>query len=259
MPKQATRRGQNLASYVYGVVPADLKAAPEDRGLGDPAGEVQLVRHGEIAALISDVDVDQPLGQPGDYLAHERLLDATAAQAPVLPFRFGAVMSDPDAIVEELLKPYHDEFRAALDELKGQAEYILRGRYVEQAVIAEVLGENREVARLREAIRNRPEDATRNERIRIGEIIAASIEVKRDADTNLVLDLLSGHFTSAVIREPTHERDAVHVALLARTGEQQELERVANELAERWTGRVDLRLFGPLAPYDFVTAQTGGA
>ncbi|MFC4115585.1 GvpL/GvpF family gas vesicle protein [Nonomuraea zeae] len=254
VPKQATRRTQNLASYVYGIVLADSKGTPQE-GLGDPAGKVKLVRHGEIAALVSDVDVDQPLGQPGDYLAHERLLDAVAAKGPVLPFRFGGVLTDVDAVVEELLTPHHDEFLAALEELKGQAEYTVRGRYAEQAVLWEVIEENPEAAGLLEAIRGRSEDATRNERIRLGEIIAAALEAKRDADTQVALDALEGHYTEALVREPTHEHDAVLLALLVKTGDRKGLERAVSELSERWEGRVEMRLLGPLAPYDFVVAQ----
>lgn len=255
VPKQSTRQGQTLASYVYGIVPADLKMPPDERGLGDPAGKVHMVRHGEIAALVSDVDVDQPLGQPGDFMAHERLLDAVAAKGSVLPFRFGSVVANTDAVVAELLEPHHDELLAALRDLKGQAEYIVKGRYAEQAVMAEILAENGEAASLREVIRGTSEDATRNERIRLGEIIAASVEAKREVDTQLLCDALSGLYAEGVIREPTHELDAVNVAFLVKTSDQEELERALSEFGEQWAGRVELRLLGPLAPYDFVTAQ----
>ncbi|HEX4812420.1 MAG TPA: GvpL/GvpF family gas vesicle protein [Nonomuraea sp.] len=255
VPKQATRRKQTLASYVYGIVPADARIPSDERGLGDPAGKVTVVRHGEVAALVSDVDVDQPLGRPGDYVAHERLLDAVASAAPVLPFRFGSVVAGADAVVNELLQPHHDDFLAALNELAGQAEFVVKGRYEEQAVMREILAENPEAAGLLEAIRGTSEDATRNERIRLGELIAGALEAKRDMDTRLVCDGLAGHYTQAVIREPSHENDAVNVALLVRTSQQEALERTLSAFGEQWSGRVNLRLLGPLAPYDFVTAQ----
>ncbi|MFG2077402.1 GvpL/GvpF family gas vesicle protein [Nonomuraea maritima] len=255
VPKQRAGKAENLASYVYGIVPADLKSPPETEGLGEPAGKVRLVRHGEIAALVSDVDAGEPLGRPGDYYAHERLLDATAAKSPVLPFRFGAVLSDADAVVRELLEPHHDEFSAALRELEGMAEFIVRGRYVERALLSEILAESPEAESLRRLIRGRDEMATRDERIRLGEIVAESIEAKRDMDTQLLVDGISGHYEMAVVRQPTHEQDAVHVALLVETGRQRELEETLTAFGERWEGRVDLRLLGPLAPYDFVTTQ----
>jgi Gas vesicle synthesis protein GvpL/GvpF len=255
VPEQAARRGETLASYVYGIVPADARIPSDERGLGDPAGKVTLVRHGEIAALVSDVDVDRPLGRPGDYVAHERLLDAVSAESPVLPFRFGSVVADTDAVMNELLRPHHDDFLGALRELEGQAEFVVKGRYEERAVMREILEEDREAAALREAISGTSEDATRNERIRLGEIIAGAIEAKRDADTRLLCDALAGYYTQAVIREPSHENDAVNLALLVRTSEQEALERELSGFGDRWADRVRLRLLGPLAPYDFVTAQ----
>ncbi|MEV4292148.1 GvpL/GvpF family gas vesicle protein [Nonomuraea bangladeshensis] len=244
-----------LGVYVYGIVPAGTKVPPDEQGLGDPAGEVRLVRHGDIGALVSEVDVDRPIGRPGDFLAHERLLDAVSRTAAVLPFRFGSVLTNEEAVTEELLAPHHDDFLAALDELEGCAEYIVKGRYVEEALMGEILAENPEAASLREAIRGTSEDATRNERIRLGEIIAASVEAKRDLDTRTMLDALDGCYAQAVIREPSHEQDAVNLALLMRADEQETLERQLGDFAESWAGRVNIRLLGPLAPYDFVVAQ----
>ncbi|MCK2221322.1 GvpL/GvpF family gas vesicle protein [Actinomadura sp. ATCC 31491] len=255
VPKQASRQNTTLGAYVYGIVPADTQVPPDQRGLGDPAGKVTLVRHGQIAALVSEVAVDQPLGQPGDFLAHERLLDAVSGKTSVLPFRFGSVLTNAEAVVEELLKPHHDDFANALNELKGYAEYIVKGRYVEETLMGEILSENPEAATLREAIRGTSEDATRNERIRLGEIIAGTIEAKRDLDTRLLLDAVTGCYAQAAIREPTHEQDAVNVALLMRTSDQEALEQKLGDFAKRWSGRVDVRLLGPLAPYDFVVAQ----
>ncbi|GAB2916084.1 GvpL/GvpF family gas vesicle protein [Nonomuraea fastidiosa] len=252
---QATQEAQNLATYVYGIVPAETEVSRDQKGLGEPPSEVRLITHRDIAAVVSDVNVDRPLGRPADLLAHEELLDGMAAKGPVLPFRFGAVLSGTGAVVDELLGPHHDDFRAALDELTGTTQYVVKGRYQERAVLAEILAESPEAASLREAIRGTSEDATRNERIRLGEIITASVEAKRDMDTRLLLDGLTGHYLQASLREPSHEWDAAHVALLVKADKSKELEQALKEFGERWTDRVDLRLLGPMAPYDFVIAQ----
>jgi hypothetical protein len=240
-------------TYVYGIVPADVEVTADARGLGEPAGRIELVSHGDIAALISEVDVDRPLGRPDDLMAHERLLDDVAEVVPVLPLRFGAVLANRQAVVDELLEPYQEEFLAALNELEGRAEYVVKGRYIERAVLTEVLAENAEAAGLRDEVRSRPEEATRNARMRLGEIIAGAVEAKRETDTQVAVQELRPLYSMAVIREPSHEQDAVHLAVLAETARQRELEQAVDELARRWEGRVELRLLGPLAPYDFVT------
>ena len=73
--------------HVYGIVPGDVEVVADVRGVGDPPGRVQLVRHRGLAALVSEVGLDHPLGTPDDLQAHQQLLDAVVAQVPVLPLR----------------------------------------------------------------------------------------------------------------------------------------------------------------------------
>ncbi|MEV6431648.1 GvpL/GvpF family gas vesicle protein [Nocardia sp. NPDC051463] len=241
--------------YVYGIVPADVEPEPHATGVGDPPGEVSVVRHGEIAALISTLESDRPLGTPEDLTAHAELLDGSATVAPVLPLRFGAVMTDTEAVENELLEANADEFRAALQELEGRAQFVIRGRYVENAILQELLDENAEAARLREEIRDKSEDATRNARIALGELINQAIEAKRAEDTRTVISELEKFEPLVNQREPSHEEDAVHIAVLVELARQAELEETLRQLSEHWDGRVELNLLGPMAAYDFVTKR----
>jgi hypothetical protein len=170
--------------------------------------------------------------------------------------RFGAVLTDADAVVQELLAPHHDEFAAALEELEGHAEYVVNGRYVEETVLREILADNPDAARLRDEIRETgAEDATRDARIRLGELISRAISAQRDDDTRTLIDAVDPYCVEISVREPAHEDDAAHVALLVETDRQKELEQALGELAGEWDGRVILQLIGPMAPYDFVTAS----
>lgn len=244
---------ENTGWYVYGIVPADVEANPDAHGVGDPPGQVELVRRGQIAAMVSEVRTDRPLGTPQDLMAHQRLLDAAVAVAPVLPLRFGAVLTDREEVAEELLGAHHDEFHAALEELQGVAEYVVKGRYDESTVLAEVLVENPEADRLRREIKGKPEELTRDLRMTLGEMINQAITGKREQDTQSVVEALDRYAKSSTVRDPAHEMDAVHVALLVDTELQGDLEHAVEELSRGWEGRIKLQLLGPLAAYDFVT------
>ncbi len=245
--------------YVYGIVPGDVQVEKDAEGIGDPPAKVELIREGEIAALVSVVPIDRPLGKPEDLQAHARLLDGTASVAPVLPLRFGAVLTDAEAVSSELLREHHDEFVSALGELEGHAEYIVKGRYDEKAILSEVLSESDQARGLREEIRDKSEDASRNARMALGELVTKAIETKRDADTKIVVDEIGDLALHVNIRPPTHELDAVHVALLAEVDRQGDLEATIEKLAENWGDRVQLRLLGPVAAYDFVVTGAGKA
>lgn len=48
------------------------------------------------------------------------------------------------------------EFSAALEELEGNAQFVVKGRYVEETILSEVLSELPEAQRLREQIQGQP-------------------------------------------------------------------------------------------------------
>jgi len=247
------------AVYVYGIVPGDVEIKESAQGIGDPPATVEIVHEGDIAALVSVITADHALGTPEDLQAHAKLLDGTAGVAPVLPMRFGAVMTDEDAVAAELLRDHHDEFAQALKALEGQAEYLVKGRYDEKAFLTRLLSENEQARQLSDDIRGASEDASRNSRIALGELIASSIETMRNSDTEAVINDLEGIAGQVNPREPTHEWDAVHVALLAEVERQSELEEAVNRLNKKAGGLMTLRLLGPVAAYDFVvTAKAEG-
>ncbi len=265
-PQRGSGGGQAACSdrvggvYVYGIVPADATPGRDLTGVGDPPGPVTVIRCGHVAALVSQVSAPWSLGSPRDLTRHAQILDSSASSVPVLPMRFGTMLADEDEVACELLEPNHDLFATALGELAGRVQYVVKARYDEEAIIREVLSENAQAARLRERIRGSAPGLTGSARIRLGEIVSRAIAAKRYNDTRVVTARLDGHCEASVIREPKHERDAVHMAVLVRTGKQDGLQRTLGDLAREWRGRVDLRLLGPMAAYDFVaTSATGGA
>ena len=92
------------------------------------------------------------LGTPDDLRAHAQVLDTAVADRPVL-LRSGMVMATKDAVAVELRAVYQAAFAATLMQAEGRAQYVVKGRDVEQAVLAEALAEIPEAARLAKLIR----------------------------------------------------------------------------------------------------------
>jgi hypothetical protein len=254
--KKSDRAAEATGIYVYGIVPADVQVEDDAQGIGDPPATVKVIREGDIAALVSPVPTDEPLGKPECLQAHARLLDGTAAVAPVLPLRFGAVMTDEESVAEELLRKNHAEFVGALQALEGHAEYVVKGRYEEGTILREVISESAEAQGLREKLAGMSEDASRKARMALGEIVVKALDAKRAADTDAVVKKLKGVAKQVNVRKPTHELDAVNVAVLAAVDDEDELQAEVDDLAEVWGDRVHVRLLGPLAAYDFVISRT---
>lgn len=247
---------QQKGIYVYGILPADIEVAVGIPGVGEHPGLLRDVRCDGLAALISEVDSSGRLGSPADLRTHREILDATAAEVPVLPLRFGTILASEDAVAEDLLAAHHDEFTAALDQLEGRTEFQVKGRYVKDAVLGEVLSQNKQAAGLRDAIQGKDPDAAGNARIELGQLLNQAVKASREEDTRVLRQAMERVCVASIAREPAHELDAVHVAFLVAVDQEPEVERVIEDLAQEWEGRIDVQLLGPTAAYDFArTAQ----
>ena len=243
--------GAESAKYVYGVVPADSRARPKGSGIGGKP--LRLIASGELAAITSDVP-DGPLEAGRDELmSHSKVLAETleAARA-VLPMRFGVVMPSDDSVREELLDAFRPDLEAQLDEMDGKIEMSLKGIYDEAVVLREVVAENREIAGLREAISSAPPDAMYPERIRLGELVAETLNAKREADEHAILDRLAPHAIAMDVNPPILERMAVNAAFLLERDDTTAFDAELERLAEENHPRIGFKLTGPLPPHSFV-------
>jgi hypothetical protein len=241
------------AVYVYGLVGADTQLPDGLTGLG-PSGKVSTVTHRDVAAIVSDVPGDRPLGTRDDLLAHEAVVDSVAASTAVLPMRFPAVVEE-EGIVEELLAPHHDRFVTALGELEGRVQYTLKGRYEQDVVLREVLEGDPEIQALQAEVRDLPEDATYHQRLRLGELVVAALEQRRDDEAAQLVERVEPHTVGVVAHHPGQPDDVVNAAFLVEREYAQGFEDAVEQLGEQLHGRVRLRLLGPLAPYDFVAGE----
>lgn len=241
--------------YIYGVVPVTLEELPDVAGVGDPPGEVTLLPHKDVAAVVSPIRGDQPLGKPDDLRAHYQLLNEIATSVPVLPLRFGAVLADVDSVTETLLRPYHDEFLDDLRQLENHVEFAIKGDYIEAELLHTVLTENKMAAQLRDQMRGMSEEASRDTRIALGELVQIAIAAKREDDATYLVTVLEPLTEAMTVREPPGEYGAVDIAVLVHTDKIDELTNAVGAASEQWQERMETRLLGPLAPFDFVNSD----
>jgi hypothetical protein len=240
-------------TYVYGLIKAETDLPDGLAGLG-PSGRVSKIAHGRIAAIVSDVPIDRPLGVRGDLVAHETVVDAVAAEAAVVPMRFPAVIEE-SAVVDELLAPNEEHFVSLLESLEGRVQFTLTGRYEQDAVLREVLNEDGEIRALREKVRQLPEDASYYDRVRLGELIVEALEQRRQAEGTEIVERLKPLAVASVDNALGAPEDVVNTAFLVERARQQEFEDAVEGIGEESVGRMRLRLLGPVAPYDFIPQE----
>jgi hypothetical protein len=174
----------------------------------------------------------------------------------VVPLRFGAVLDGTDALENDVLEPNQERLESLLAEFEGLVELQLRALYLdEEAILHDLVLSDRELVRLRERSRSGGYMA----QVELGEATLAAFEHRRAADGALLHDRLSGFARDSSAKEELPERVAAQLAFLVERGRQDALAHAAERLAKETSGRLVLRLVGPLPPYSFVAFELEGA
>jgi hypothetical protein len=204
----------------------------------------RAVTEGDLVALVSETEVDEALPTRANLLHHTRVLEHVGGQTAVLPMRFGVVVPDLQALVDDFLTPERDRLVATLERLEGHVELRLRGRYREDEVIREVLDQDRRAAQLRG---RRGTDA----RIELGERIVAGIERRREHHLERAEAALRPHvaaLTSGTVADPL---DTLSLSCLVADAARSGFEAAVDELGAALAPVVELELVGPLPPFNF--------
>jgi Gas vesicle synthesis protein GvpL/GvpF len=242
------------AVYVYGVAPAAEKVDVKAPGVEASENGVRRTVHRELAALVSDVGGSQLVAARG-LRAHWRVLEDAVAKATVLPVRFGTVMENDGAVIDQFLAPRHDRLVALLAELSGKVQLSVKAYYDEERLMRGVVGDSPAVVELMERVRQRPKAATYYDRIQLGELVAGEVEQARERDSAMVLGRLEP-LAAAARREPPGTPDAaVNAAFLVERSRIDEFSEAVAQLADEVQARMRLRYLGPLPPYSFTEEQ----
>lgn len=235
--------------FVYAVLPAD-REVPELSGLDD--APIELVVSGPIAAVVSRVALDRPPGRRADLVAYNQVVAGLAESGVVAPVRFGAVVADLEAVVEDVLAPQEDHLAAVLDDLTGYQQFNLRATYVEDVVLKEIVETDPDVRALREHTKDLPEETAYGDRVRLGELVAHSLEDRSAADAEDLMEAVVPLVAAHAPRGSGGLDSVLDVALLVDSHQVKALEDRLEGLAEAVHERIRLRLVGPVAPFDFV-------
>jgi hypothetical protein len=239
--------------WVYGVVPAGAALKELERREGLP--DVWLVEAGDVAAIVGDVPEDDEKATRNQALAHARVLEAAVVDAPVVPFRFGIIVPDDQKVGSDLLDAYHDDLAQHLRNVDDRVQMTLKVYYHEEAVLREIVEREPEVGRLRDAMRERPEEAARDLRAQLGELVSNAVEQRRQRDAADILERLKPVSESGAVEGLETEFMVLNVPFLVERDRQREFEDAVEEVAQERQERMRFRLIGPQPPYNFIDVE----
>jgi hypothetical protein len=244
---------ENGNVWVYGVVPAgaSLEELEQREGLPD----VSVVESGDLAAIVGDVPEEDAKATRDQALAHARVLEAAVVDAAVVPFRFGIIVPTDEQVTSDLLEARHDELTELLKRVEDRVQMTLKIYYHDEPLLREIVESEPEVQELREAMGKGPEEATRDVRVRLGELVSNAVEQRRQRDGAEILEQLKPVSLAAVEGPLEREFMVLNTPFLVERDRQDEFESTVEEVAEERSERMRFRLLGPMPAYDFIDVE----
>jgi hypothetical protein len=237
--------------YIYGVMgdggPGELAA----RGLRDE--RISIVRHADLAALVSSAPPDGcPVTRP-NIVAHQLVLQAAMQSGTVLPMRFGVVAPNAKAVQDKLLRAQSARLRELLARVAGKVELVLKVSWQEQLVFEEIVAESQEIKALRDSILGQPERKTRSARILLGQRVEADLRARRERDGRRILAALGPLATDLENGKTETEMMVLNAAFLVGAERRTEFDEAVRGLHQELGQRLAFKCLGPLPPYSFVS------
>lgn len=248
MPESETPEGK----YMYCIIRSSEPRQFATLGIGERGDVVHTVHFEDLAAVVSDspvVDYDQ---SRRNMMAHTKVLEEVMQEFVILPVRFGTVAPSTEAITEKVLNRRHGELGSLLQEMKDRVELGLKAFWYENVIFEEIVRENAPIRRLRDSLMDRPAEETHFERIRLGEMIEAAMEKKREEDAEKILPRLRPLAYKTRTNTTFTDRMVLNAAFLVDRARGDEFDQTIEQLDAEMGDRLMFKYVGPVPPYNFV-------
>ena len=242
-----------MSLHVYGVVAATTPLLGDLRGRQE--APVRLVVHGDLAAVVTEIDADARVRRD-DLLAHARVLEALIESSTVLPMRFGVIVETDKLVAHNILEAGGSRLRSLLDSFDGLVQLTVKAYHVEEQALKDLLRERPEIGRLRDQAAAGP--ASYHSQLRLGETIAVGLEELASADASMLNEELSEFAERIVLGDVTGKNQVLDAALLVQRAARGRIDEGIARLSGTLPDRLRLRYIGPQPPYSFVDDELAG-
>jgi len=269
------------ALHLYCVVGAADQREFSDIGADQPclsAGQVFTVHHQDIAAVVGPAPRQAYRSMKKEEViphlfAHQAVIEKILAERTVVPVKFGTMARDEEE-VRTILEKGYPQLRAALEAMEGKIELDVVALWRDLDSVLREIGEEEEIQRAKAAIATRPAcaaclspgdgrqvaagrppDETREERIRIGKMVKARLDRRREELVVEIVQALEGLAQDLCPHALLDDRMILNTAVLVERSREGEVGQALERLNGRCAERVDFRCVGPLPPYSFSTVE----
>jgi hypothetical protein len=243
-----------FGKYIYCIINADENVYFGPIGIGEDNSEVTTVNYKDIAAVVSTSPIKKYRVSRENSIAHERVIEKAMEEGyTVLPVRFSTIAKDED-LIKAVLEKRYSEFKDTLSQMKGKVELGVKVTWKEDVIFEEILNENEEIRMLRDKIlgSSLPPEKTHWQRMRIGEMVEAAMDRKREEEADKILQHLLRYSVDFRENRVLLDRMILNASFLVDSSQEAEFDKQVEALDEEQENRLIIKYVGPVAPHNFV-------
>jgi len=186
-------------------------------------------------------------------LAHQVVVEHIMKKHTVLPVKFGTVLATSDE-VQELLSRGRQQFVDTLGWIHDKVEVEVAATWDTGRVLREI-GAEPEIVRAREAIASKPGQQTLEERVRLGQMVKASMDRRRDSYRQRMISFLKPVAVDVQPNALVSDEMVMNVAFLVGRANQEEFDSRVRQLNDLFHDQINFRIIWPLPPHSFATVE----
>lgn len=240
--------------YIYGIIGGSEERKFGRVGIGGQ--EVYAVCYRDVTAVISDLNIARLDVTRENALVHEGVLREVMESYAVIPMSFGTVAED-EKDVRKILKWTYGEAKDALKKIYRKVQIDVKASWDMNTILRDILNEDKDIQRLKEAIAAKPPNETYNDKIELGRAVKSALDRKKSTYIKEMHRVLSKLAEDSCANKLVDERMIMNTSFLVKEEREREFYDKVDGLEEKYGGKVEVISIGPLPAYDFARIEVG--
>ena len=237
--------------YIYCIIGSGRQRAFGPFGIGAQGAELTTICFDDIAAVVSNSPIMKYALSRDNMIAHEKAIEEVMKEYQVLPVRFCTIAESEEKIMK-ILEKEHDRFAELLKTMAGKTELSVIAIFKEDVIYKDITEKYRDIRTFKERIAGLPPEKNRGPLMEIGRRVEAALQQEREIHKEEILDTLTALSCDVKVNDNYGEMMIIKAAFLVERRREEEFDRMVNDLAEKYAGKIRFKYVGTLPPFNFV-------
>lgn len=239
--------------YIYGFIEEPQPRTFNFPGIGE--AKVNTINHQELAAIVSDIELQEIDPTRKNVRAHTVVQDELLKEYTILPMGFGMMANNEDN-VRTLLEENYDGLMGELERLAGKIEVELKVFWDQEAMMKELEGGSKELSRIKERIKaaSSPVEAQRL-MVEGGKLVERVAVAWKTKYAQRAYDHLRTLSFDACVNNPVGVKNILNASFLIDKSRESQFKDGVHKLDSEYRGKLNFKYVGPLPPYNFVNLK----